>query len=117
MKKTKRIPKVLSVLTAVILAVSMLPLQSFAEETGSDSSHHYFAFASDLHADPDHLFEDARSVLSGTVKGFPEEINYISLLGDIAGDGDTAPEYKASEIYGAAAESMIFWCRKAENWI
>ena len=105
---------ILSVLTAVIMVFSMMPFSSFAipEEPGEmEDTHHYLVFASDLHADPDNLFGEAKSVFSRALNGFPEEFDFMSLLGDIAGDGTESPEYKASDIYGAAAESTM-----TEDW-
>ena len=53
---------------------------------------HVLAFASDLHGLPD--------ALENAMSGFPENTEYVSLIGDLVGArGGDAPEYNAGDVY------------------
>ena len=53
---------------------------------------HVLAFTSDLHGLPD--------VLENAMYGFPENTEYVSLIGDLVGSrGGDAPEYNAEDVY------------------
>lgn len=76
-------------LTAVVFG--LLPAGNIHAD--SEENIHYLGFASDLHDTPD-VLEDALNQL-------PEEPEYFSLIGDMAGGrGNMRPEYSSSEVTG-----------------
>ena len=111
----KRIKKYISSIALIALVLCFMPGHVFADQ-GSDE-HHYLAFASDLHGLAD--------VLETALKGMPEDLEYVSLLGDMVGEkGGDAPEYNSSEVFGRIKEMYpdllsrdvsIIWSEHDEN--
>ena len=90
-----RIKKLISSVALIALLLCFIPGHVYADQ-GSEE-HHYLVFASDLHGLPD--------VLENAFKGLPEDLEYVSLLGDMVGEkGGDAPEYNSSEVFGGIKE-------------
>ncbi len=110
-----RIKKLISSVALIALLLCFIPGHVYADQ-GSEE-HHYLAFASDLHGLPD--------VLENAFKGLPEDLEYVSLLGDMVGEkGGDAPEYNSSEVFGRIKEMYpdllsrnvsIIWSEHDEN--
>ena len=87
-------------LTAVVFG--LLPAGNIHAD--SEENIHYLGFASDLHDTPD-VLEDALNQL-------PEEPEYFSLIGDMAGGrGNMRPEYSSSEVIGRVTSVLPIMIR------
>ncbi|MBR0342676.1 MAG: hypothetical protein IJH64_10630 [Oscillospiraceae bacterium] len=110
-----RIKRFIGSVMVIALLLCLMSGAVFADQASDE--HHYLAFASDLRGMTD--------VLENAFKGMPEDLEYVSLLGDMVGekDGD-APEYNSSDVFSRVAEMYpdilnrnfsILWADHDEN--
>ncbi len=86
-EKTKRI-RILTVILTVIAA--MLFNMPFIQIIAQDNAH-YLVFASDYHG--------VEGSIESAMSGMPAEVEYVSLIGDMAGHGrDRTPVYASADI-------------------
>ncbi len=89
------IKRTVAVLVAVMMFFSTVSVSFFAK--ADTEEHHYLAFASDVHGEKDKM--------CNALKGLPNKVDYISMIGDMVGDkGGDAPEYNSSEYFGPVSE-------------
>ena len=68
-----------------------------AEPSASTSEEHHLAFASDYH--------NTEGSIQNAMEGMPEDVEYVSLIGDMVGDrGGSHPEYESKEILDLVQE-------------
>lgn len=66
-------------------------------EPDSSSEEHHLAFASDYHS--------TEGSIENALSGMPEDVEYVSLIGDMVGDrGGSHPEYESGEILDLVRE-------------
>ena len=92
---------VFAVLLSLIAALFAVPLCVYADEedeTKEDETF-YLAFASDLHGLDD--------VIENGMKDFPTDISYVSIIGDMVGDGGgDAPVFQTSSVIQRIGETF-----------
>ncbi len=88
---TRKYKKTAALLLSGILALPAV-VPAHAENRNTDPAVRYMAFASDVQGDPQDLVD--------ALSGFPAELEYISILGDMVGtEADPVPEYHTSEFF------------------
>ncbi len=86
-QRMKRLRTVMILLAAVLSLVFSTP---FVPILAQDNAH-YLAFASDYHG--------VEGSIETAMTGMPENVEYVSLIGDMAGHGrDRTPEYASADI-------------------
>ena len=84
--------------SAAVEATSATEAASTANAPASSSEEaHHLAFASDYH--------NTEGSIRGAMEGLPEDVEYVSLIGDMVGDrGNFQPEYDSREILDLVRE-------------
>ena len=78
-------------------AVAPASAELIAEPSASTSEEHHLAFASDYH--------NTEGSIQNAMEGMPEDVEYVSLIGDMVGDrGGSHPEYESKEILDLVQE-------------
>ena len=78
-------------------AVAPASAELTAEPSASTSEEHHLAFASDYH--------NTEGSIQNAMEGMPEDVEYVSLIGDMVGDrGGSHPEYESKEILDLVQE-------------
>lgn len=78
-------------------AVAPASAELTAEPSASTSEEHHLAFASDYH--------NTEGSIQNAMEGMPEDVEYVSLIGDMVGDrGGSHPEYESEEILDLVQE-------------
>ena len=78
-------------------AVAPASAELTAEPSASASEEHHLAFASDYH--------NTEGSIQNAMEGMPEDVEYVSLIGDMVGDrGGSHPEYESEQILDLVQE-------------
>lgn len=76
---------------ALLLALALSPLATSRMSWAQEAEAHHLAFASDYH--------DTEGSISSAMGGMPEDVEYVSLIGDMTGGmQERAPEYQSSTL-------------------
>ena len=94
-------------LTVLLVLTAVIPLDVKAEDQTDDEQYH-LVFCSDLHYDPSKT-EDENYInrLDVAFKDLPQNVSYVSLIGDMVGErGGDAPEYYAEYVFDRTKQSF-----------
>ena len=81
----------------VLLRTTKQSAAADAAAPGFSSEEHHLAFASDYHS--------TEGSIENALSGMPEDVEYVSLIGDMVGDrGGSHPEYESGEILDLVRE-------------